>query len=309
MINCTLMNPAIDVSYTVAETFADQTMIDLPFMAVPSGKGLNVASVLRELGEEVTLFTILPEIDSMRFRRYFEEKEITSKVIQVHGSARINTTILNSSSNTTTHLNSAGSLIPARFQDEFTELVNQSCEADSFWCFSGSIPGGFDDDVYSKLIKACNDRGAHTFLDSRGTPLKLGIRARPEMVKPNHTELEQIFDESILGVHHIALKAKRLIDMGITTAFISLGADGMIAIQNNDCLLCVPPSVTVVDTVGCGDALVAGILVGRKRGFSFYETCRMAVACGVSKALHRGPGKISRDEVWQLMEDVNITAV
>jgi tagatose 6-phosphate kinase len=67
--------------------------------------------------------------------------------------------------------------------------------------------------------------------------------------------------------------------------------------------------VPVVDTVGCGDALVAGILVAKKRGFSFYETCRMAIACGVSKALHRGPGTISRDEVWQLMEDVQITAV
>jgi 1-phosphofructokinase family hexose kinase len=293
----------------VSESFVDQTLTDLPITVTPAGKGLNVACVVHELAEEVAFFATIPEIDLQRFTRFLDDRGIRHRIIPVPGGVRVNTTIVNTSTNAVTHLNSAGSAISPRFQDEFVDLVRQNCDSGSYWCFSGSIPEGFDSDVYGRMIKSCNDSGAHTFLDSRGTPLKMGLRARPEMIKPNHSELEQIFDESILGVHHIALKAKRLIDMGISNAFISLGADGMIAIQNNDCLLCVPPSVAVVDTVGCGDALVAGILVAKKREFSFYETCRMAVACGVSKALHRGPGIISRDEVWQLMEDVQITAV
>jgi tagatose 6-phosphate kinase len=303
------LNPAIDVSYTVSENFSDQTLTDLPITVTPAGKGLNVACVIRELGEDVTLYATIPEIDLDRFTRFSDEKGIYQKFLPVLGCVRVNTTVLNTSTNATTHLNSASAVLPIRFQDEFLNTVRQYAQLDDYWCFSGSIPEGFDNDVYGKLVKIGNETGGHTFLDSRGIPLKMGLRARPDMVKPNHTELEQIFDESILGVHHIALKAKRLIDMGISGAFISLGADGMIAIQNNDCLLCVPPAVPVVDTVGCGDALVAGILVAKKRGFSFYETCRMAIACGVSKALHRGPGTISRDEVWQLMEDVQITAV
>jgi 1-phosphofructokinase family hexose kinase len=309
LIHCTLLSPAIDVSYVVSEPFIDQTLTDLAISVTPAGKGLNVASVVRELGEDVTLHAIIPEIDLLRYTRFLDERNIRHTILPVPGSVRVNTTVLNVATNAVTLLNSAGAAVSLRFQDEFIEKISQSCNTGSYWCFSGSIPEGFDNDVYSRMIKTCNERGAHTLLDSRGAPLRLGLRTRPEMVKPNHTELEQIFDESILGVHHIALKAKRLIDMGISNAFISLGADGMIAIQNNDCLLCVPPSVTIVDTVGCGDALVAGILVAKKREFSFHETCRMAVACGVSKALHRGPGIISRDEVWQLMEDVNITAV
>jgi tagatose 6-phosphate kinase len=58
--------------------------------------------------------------------------------------------------------------------------------------------------------------------------------------------------------------------------------------------------------VGCGDALVAGLLTGYSRKFSFTEMCRMAVACGASKALHTGAGTIERNEVWQLMEEVKI---
>jgi tagatose 6-phosphate kinase len=97
--------------------------------------------------------------------------------------------------------------------------------------------------------------------------------------------------------------------MGVEYVFISLGEDGMIAIHESECLLCSPPAVEAIDTVGCGDALDAGVLVGYMRNFSFSELCRMAVACGASNALHAGAGNISKEEVWQLMEDVRIEAV
>jgi fructose-1-phosphate kinase PfkB-like protein len=83
----------------------------------------------------------------------------------------------------------------------------------------------------------------------------------------------------------------------------------MIALHENDCLLCSIPPVKAVDTVGCGDAMVAALLVGFARRFSFSEVCRMAIACGASKAMHRGASAVVRDEVWQLMEDVRIESV
>jgi 1-phosphofructokinase family hexose kinase len=177
------------------------------------------------------------------------------------------------------------------------------------WAFSGSIPRGIDKDAYQKMIAMGKKNGIDAMLDSRAELLKRGVRAKPRMIKPNLTELEQFFGEQIQGVHHIALKGKRFVDMGIDYVFISLGSDGMIAIHENDCLLCSVPEVKTVDTVGCGDALVAGLLVGYSRKFSFSEMCRMAVACGASKAMHRGPGIVTRNEVWQLMEEVEIKAI
>ena len=163
--------------------------------------------------------------------------------------------------------------------------------------------------MYAKLVRICKEKRADTFLDTRGKPLRLGVRAKPSAIKPNSSELEELFGEQIKGVHHIALKGKKLLDRGVSHIFISLGSDGMIALHDNDCLLCVPPDVATLDTVGCGDALMAGILVAWKRKFSFTETCRLAIACGSSKAMHEGPQLVTRDEVWQLMEDVKITAI
>jgi hypothetical protein len=38
----------------------------------------------------------------------------------------------------------------------------------------------------------------------------------------------------------------------------------------------------------------------------------MAVSCGSSKAMHRGPSSVTRDardEIWQLMEEVKVSAI
>lgn len=309
MIYCTLFNPALDVVYNMEEFRSGSTLTDVKSSVLPAGKGINVAKVIHILGEDVCVTGLMPECDLQRTKGHLENLGITHNFFPISGCMRINVTILERSVSCVSHINSENAALPSRIQDEFLNFVRPNIKSGDVWCFSGSLPGGFDDDIYGRLLKSCKGVCADAFLDSRGNALKLGVRSKPKMVKPNLSELEEFFGEQIKGVHHIALKGKRLIDMGIPYVFISLGGDGLIAIHENDCLLCAAPQVKVIDTVGCGDALAAGLLVAWVRKFSFSEMCRMAVACGTSKAMHEGPGVVTRDEVWQLMEDVRITAV
>jgi len=309
LIHCSLLNPALDVLYRIQEFRSGSTYLDIPFAAIPAGKGINVARVIKELGEDVCVTGLMSEFDLQQVERYLQCLQIQSRFFVFPGGMRINTTVKEQNSGFVTHFNSAGPTLTSRIQHEFLDFIKPMIGTEDFWCFSGSVVNGFDNDIYHKLIRYCSDAGAGTLLDTRGDFLKVGIRAKPDFIKPNLTELEEFFDEQVQGVHHIALKAKRFIDMGVSYVFISLGADGLIAIHENDCLLCSAPQVKIVDTIGCGDALVGGLLVAQKRNFSFPEMCRMAIACGTSKAMHDGPGIITREEVWQLMEDVKITAV
>ncbi|HUI92604.1 MAG TPA: 1-phosphofructokinase family hexose kinase [Chitinivibrionales bacterium] len=309
MIYCTLLNPALDVMYDIAELKPGVTMTDVPSQIFPAGKGINVASVVKTLGEDVTVVGIVPEYSNKQFTEYLNRLGVSSRFFSVKGSARINATILENANGGTTHISSAGAQLTTRVQDEALHFIRSYMSEGDLWAFSGSLPRGFESDSYRKLVRFCREKGCATMLDSRGDALRVGMRAKPAMVKPNLAELEQFFGEQIQGVHHIALKGKRLADMGVEYVFISLGSDGMIAIHDNDCLLCSAPAVKVIDQVGAGDALVGGLLVGHSRKFSFPEMCRMAVACGVSKAMHRGPGNITRDEVWQFMEEVKVRAI
>jgi len=309
LIVCTVFNPALDVTYRLDGFELGSTRLDAPSHSVPSGKGLNVARVVRTLGEEVAVAGLIPKNDFHRFETFINDQGITPLLYETSGSARVNVTLADPQTNCVTHVNSASAQLPITLQEEFLGFLAGCAEAGGRWCFSGSLPGGFDDDAYSRIITECKYKGGSCLLDTRGKALKKGMLAAPQVIKPNLEELGEFFDQEIKGVHHIALCAKRFIDMGIDYVFISLGSDGLIAVRGNECLLCSPPDVKVVDTVGCGDALVAGVLVAQEREFSFADTCRMAVACGSSKSMHEGPGIITREEVWQLMEDVEIKEV
>lgn len=309
MIFCTLLNPALDVVYDLADLRPGSTVTDAVSHMYPSGKGINVAGVVKALGEEVTVVGQVPSGNLRQFAEYLDSTGIQSHLYSTDGNARINTTVLESANGQVTHINAENEALPGRVQDEMMGFLGSHMASGDLWAFSGSLPAGFDCDVYRKLIAMCTKKSAEAMLDTRGEALQRGVRAKPRMIKPNLTELEQFFNEQIQGVHHIALKGKRLVDMGVDFVFITLGSDGMIAIHENDCLLCSPPAVRAVDTVGCGDALVAGLLVGYARRFSFFEMCRMAIACGSSKAMRRGPSSITRDEIWQLMEDVKVRAI
>jgi len=309
LIYCTLLNPAFDFIYSVDSFVSGSTLRDVPCRRFCAGKGINVARVVRTLGEEVCVIGIMPEGDEKRFVSYLESQEIYYRFSPVPGDVRLNATIIERQACAASHLNSASPKLSLQAQNAFMRFFGKHLTAGDSWCFSGSIPSGFDDDLYAKMIISCREAGIDTFLDTRGKALGLGLRAKPMIVKPNITELEDLYDEQIRGVHHMALKGKKLLDRGVPYVFISLGSDGMIALHERDCLLCVPPQVKTVDTVGCGDALMAGVLVGWKRRLSFQEICRLATACGASKAMHEGPHAVSKDEVKRLMADVKITAV
>jgi 1-phosphofructokinase len=310
LIYCILTNPAVDVVYSLDEIRPGSTTTGVKSRIAPAGKGINVARIIKKLGEEVCVIGIIQANNRDQFHDYLRNAGILSHWVVVEGTTRVNVTLLEAKTGQTTHVSSLQAPISSDVQLEAQELINSYVANEADACiFAGSLPDGIGNEYYQKVIRSSKEKGAFCLLDTSGDPLKFGIQAKPHMIKPNLEELEEFFGESIQGVHHIALKGKRLVDMGIEYVFISLGSDGMIAIHENDCLLCSAPQVRAVDTVGCGDALVAGLITGYCRKFSFTEMCRMAVACGSSKALHSEAGVIDRNEVWQLMEDVKIKSV
>jgi fructose-1-phosphate kinase PfkB-like protein len=183
-------------------------------------------------------------------------------------------------------------------------------EETDFWVFSGSIPAGNNDKSYKNLIDECKAKNIRTALDTRGYPLKYGVCALPFIVVPNEIELQELFCDEIKGLQHIILKAKRLMDSGIEYVFVTLGKDGVIALHGNECLLCSSPELpNQINSVGCGDAFLAGAVVGFERGFSFNEVCRMAVACGAANTQTSEPCKIDGSSIWRIMEKIKVESV
>ena len=89
---------------------------------------------------------------------------------------------------------------------------------------------------------------------------------------------------------------------------ISQGGQGSLLFTGEGIFKARIPKVNAVNTIGSGDSTVAGFCIGRARGLSVLECARLAMACGISNAMHSQVGFVEKDQVEELMERVTIEA-
>jgi len=310
MIRAVLYNSAIDVHYKIPKFGGEANFIGLNSVSFPAGKAINFAKAVKILGEEVEVSGLVASADMRRFRNFLDEYKIYHDLSEISGNTRINTTIYEEKSGISYHLNSKSEHILDEEVSIFNQKLISKIQEGDFLSFSGSVPEGYDEEIYRKLIEECKAKNAKAALDTRDNPLKHGLSALPFLISPNETEFQDLFGDELKGLHNIVLKGKRLAESGIENVFITLGKDGIIALNKNECLRCLPPEIVQpINSVGCGDAFLAGAVVGFVRGFSFGEICRMATACGAVNTLTREPCRIDLTKVGQIMEKVKIERI
>ena len=139
-------------------------------------------------------------------------------------------------------------------------------------------------DLIDRLISAANERGATVsfdlnvrwaLLEGRDPREVLGpLAARADLLFLSEDEAEMLFGGGDPG--HVR-ETRR--DLRAATVVVH-GADGAFAVEEAGVSEIAAYPVDVVDTVGAGDAFVAGFLSGRLRGWSTGECLDMANACG-----------------------------
>jgi fructose-1-phosphate kinase PfkB-like protein len=158
-------------------------------------------------------------------------------------------------------------------------------------------------------------------LDSSGVALLAAVDGRPTVLKPNLFELWQIdrrqADVSAernleeWTVDEICAAARRVLARGVRVVVVSLGKRGVLGIEEGG--IAWQAAVTldrpVVDTVGCGDALAAGLVVSLARGEGLVNALRLGVSCGAANALVRGAGRCERQDIERLLARVEVEVV
>ena len=100
-------------------------------------------------------------------------------------------------------------------------------------------------------------------------------------LKPNRLEAELLSSMSIRTREDAAQAARKLLDTGLGTVFISLGAEGIYAAdRSGDTAWVFCARCTVANATGGGDAVAAALAARMVRGDSLAETARWAVGAG-----------------------------
>jgi tagatose 6-phosphate kinase len=160
---------------------------------------------------------------------------------------------------------------------------------------SGTVPRGCGDDFSARLAKAARERGVPVVVDTQRAQLMGAVRERPMLVKINRAELA-----AAVGKGGVA----ELMRLGAERVVISHGAKAVLACDGRACWSVRPPRVEAANPIGSGDSMLAGIIVGLRRGRSLREAVRLGVACGAANALTETSGVVRMADVRRLLRQI-----
>ena len=107
----------------------------------------------------------------------------------------------------------------------------------------------------------------------------------PDLVKPNDEELCQLTGQDTSTVEGCIQAAQSLRALGAGAVAVSRGKDGVLVVSPQGVYQGRPPRIQVVNTVGCGDSMVAGFATGFAQGWELPQVIRYAVAISAANAL------------------------
>ena len=188
------------------------------------------------------------------------------------------------------------------FEEKFRELVK---DADVV-SMSGSVPKGLDGTAYQRLVRIVKEAGKPVILDTSGKLLEMGIEACPTLIKPNIDEIRMLTGKQCDDIQDIIEAAKTIHEKGVEIVAVSLGADGSLAVGKDGIFRAVVPKIDAVNTVGCGDSMIAGFALGLSQGLSLEETLRSASAISAASAMREETGFFVMEDMEKLLPLIRI---
>ncbi|EEA85658.1 1-phosphofructokinase [Peptacetobacter hiranonis] len=306
MITTVTLNVSLDKAYRINTVVESGKVIRVSSCNnTAGGKGLNVSRVVDICGEKVLATGFVGGNIGNLVEELLEKDNIDNKFVHVKSETRNCINILDENNISTEFLES-GEMIYDNEVEKFISEFDKIIDLSDVITISGSIPKGVPIDIYSTLIKMIKEKGKKVILDTSNQPLKEGIKALPTMIKPNSEEIEMLLGLSISNKTELLESAVNLHKKGIELVVVSLGKDGALLVCDEGIYHGKPPKLEVVNTVGCGDSMVAAFAVGLSRGYSYKECLKYAVSISAANAMSLSTGSFEKETAEEIYNNVEI---
>lgn len=303
MITTICLNPALDRTVTVDALIPGQVNRIRQSRTDVGGKGVNVAVVCRRLGLDAQVIGCAGAEGYAKLRAKAKAENIGCDFHTVEGSIRVNTKVFSLDGSGVTELNEPGTTLTAEDLDIFFDLAIEKTRDSDYVVVTGSLPPGCPAHTYRELIRAIN---APCILDVGGEALRMGVDAKPFLIKPNHHELAATVGRELHTLEDIREAAQSFVDRGVRHVVVSLGKNGALYVGEEGCFYAPEIPVEVKSTVGAGDALVGGLLYGLVKHGSMREAFRAGVAAGTASVMTEGTQLIIPDDFMRLLSQVQL---
>lgn len=282
MIYTITFNPALDYIIHVpdyAEGAVNRTS-DEKILA--GGKGINVSTVLKNLGFENTALGFISGFTGEVIEEMLKALEVRSDFIRLdNGFTRINVKI---KADRETEINGQGPEISEAAIAELYDRLDRLQDGDIL-VLAGSIPNTLPNTIYCSIMEHLSGKDLKIIVDATGNLLTDTLKYKPFMIKPNNFELSEIAGRELTTDEEIADGAKMLQNMGAKNVLVSMGGAGALLVtENGDVIRSEAPKGKVINTTGSGDSMVAGFIAGYLESGNYECALKMGLAAGSASA-------------------------
>ncbi len=245
------------------------------------GKGINVSAVLNELGVDNTALGFAAGFTGSELLRLLSESGIKNDFIFTeNGATRINVKIRTGQE---LDINAGGFSPDEGNMKTLFEKLDSLIKNGDWLVLSGSLPKGVSASAYADIMKMLSDRDAKIAVDTEGDALLEALEYSPFVIKPNHIELGELFGKTVDG--DVIPYANELRSRGAKNVLVSMAERGAVLVDENDrTYKSENAEGELVNSVGCGDSMLAGFIAGYIKTGDYENALRLATACGNATA-------------------------
>ncbi|MDE1253386.1 1-phosphofructokinase [Vibrio aestuarianus] len=302
------LNPALDLTGSLNTLNIGSVSLVEQGSLHAAGKGVNVAKVLSDLGAQVTVTGFLGSDNQEMFCQLFEEIGAQDEFVRVNGSTRINVKLVEASGKVS-DINFPGVAVTPVAIEQFERTLLRLAEDHDFFVLAGSLPQGISPALCASWIEKLHSMGKKVLFDSSRDALKAGLDAHPWLIKPNDEELSQFVGQDLHSPEQCQQAAAQLAEKGINNIVVSMGANGVMWLNQNQWLHAKPPRMQVVSTVGAGDTLVAGLCWGHMQNMEKTQLLTFATALSALAVTQVGVGMSNPEQLETLQQQIQLQPV
>ena len=308
MITTICLNPCFDKTVSVDRLQPGQVNRIKEARVDQGGKGINVAVVAKRLGLDVQCIGVMGENGASELTSIMDREGLRHQFLTVPGHVRTNMKVYSLDGQGVTELNEPGTPLTEADLQRFTKMAEEATADSDMIVLTGSLPPGCPEGTYRDLMTALE--GKKCILDTEGKELELAAKgAHPFLIKPNLREMEATLGIELRTMRAIRDASLLFLRLGVKHSVVSMGAMGAMYIAEDKTLFAPALRVETKSTVGAGDAMIGGMLLGYEIEKDMSKAFRYGIAAGAASVMTEGTQLIVRSDFEKLLDQVRIQEV
>jgi 1-phosphofructokinase family hexose kinase len=267
-----------------------------------SGKAINVGMALAALGVPAHTLSPAGGWSGSALRAEFVERGLKATWTPTLAGTRVCTTVLNEADGKSTELvGNAAAMTETELADFQTKYQVLAAQAQMV-VLTGSLPTGTPAMFYQGLLEGT---ACPVVLDARGPELLATLAFKPRVVKPNREELALTVGRPLPDDAAVLSAMRELIERGAQAVVVTNGKGPVRVMEGREVRELTPPALTpIVNPIGCGDCLAAGLAWGLARGDTLIDAVRLGLAAAGDNLTQLLPARLSQARITAILSEV-----